>query len=123
MKVLLAVIALLVGLGGGVNAAERTQQIDPLGGFQTADAIVRASAVDIVGVSITCGGTACAGSLYDGDLLDDMSNANGKFEWSAAANATTFFDLRDFPVKFRTGVVLNIDTNTTAAAIFTVASP
>ena len=82
------------------------------------DAIAIGAAGKVAGVSIDCGASACTASLYDGDETSDMTNANGRFEISAAANDAEFIDLRELPIQFNTGIVLNVDGNQDAVVVY-----
>ena len=119
MKTLLLVVGLVVGLASSADAAERDKLQRAVGGFQTADAVVIGSSQNMTGVDIDCGGTACTASLYDGTATGDMTNANGRFEISAAANGTTHIDLMDAPIRFLNGIVLNVDANVDAVVVYT----
>lgn len=101
-----------------VFAAERTDRLQAIGGFQTADAVVSGSSEEVQAVAVACGSSACTVSLYNGDGTEDMTNANGRLEVGAPANETRLFDLQDFPIRFETGVVLNLDANASAVTVY-----
>lgn len=114
---------LLVGMASPVWAAEKDDLQKILGGFRTADVVASGSAQEITGFGVDCGGTACNAAVYDGDGLEDATDANGVFEISAAANATAYVDLTGTPIRTTTGVVVIVDNNVDAAAVYTAQSP
>lgn len=122
MKRLLLVLGVFVLGAGSAFAAETEELIEPIGGFQTADAVVIGSAAQVVAMSVTCSSTACAAALYNGTGLGDAVNANGRHEQPAVANSGSYQTF-DPPIRFTSGIVLDVDANVTNVVVYKRSAP
>lgn len=73
----------------------------------------------MTGVAFAASGTACNIAIYDSDSINGLTNAKCKFEDAAAANTGKFVNLKDSPIRFKSGIVVVTDTNDLATLVYT----
>lgn len=118
MHRLLLVGLLVVGFASVASAAEKPARQQATGGIVTADTTVLATGGDVTALTIACGASACEVGLHDVATAGGVTNANGVFEGRAAANSSAVFQF-DPPIKFDTGVTVNLDANASAVTVLT----
>lgn len=114
--ILMLVGVLSLVLASTVFAAETPKRQKALGGFRTASGSISGAAT-VTGIGIDCGGSACTGSIYSASETQSPSNARGRFEISAAANATAYVNI-DPPLRLKDGVYVVVDTNVDALIVY-----
>lgn len=128
MKSLLKFLILTVAVLGlavpGFAAEGGTKVTNTIGGIRgplsgDRSELTSGSAIRVTGITVTSGSSAAVLSLYDGDSRDDSSAAVGKWEGSAPANESRYYDFSDAPLVFKNGLVSVTDGDEAGFVIHT----
>lgn len=116
----------VLGLAGPGFAAEKDSSIqDNIGGafeYNTTPPggiLVSGSGGLVTGVAFSAGGTATTIALYDSATVNDLTAAKCKYEDGVAANTGKFVNLKDSPIRFRSGIVSVTDLNDNGVLVYT----